>query len=222
MLKINTIIMHFDQKKSVIYNILESYYTKFYFSSFMVDQTSYWLAQIKKWNKQVFADIYDMFIDDVYRFVSFRIDQRPDIEDTVSQVFYKAFCSLDSLNHNKFLSRLYTISRTTVVDFYRKKWTLTLEEALVVTQETTMIDRLNALTISESILAYIKTLWNDIYSVFDMRHSLWCSYKEISYINGKSESANKKIYSRLLKDLHVRFWKTFSCVLFYLFLFLWS
>lgn len=188
----------------------------------MVVKKIYWLSEIKKWNKKVFAEIYDSYINDVYRFISFRIDTKNDIEDIVSQVFYKAFCSLDSLNHNNFLAWLYTISRTTIIDFYKKKWTLTLEEELIFRKEKSMIERVNTIALSNIIREYIKTLWNDMIKLFDMRHTLWYSYKEISYINWKSESTNKKTYSRLVKDLQNRFWKLFSYFFILFISFLWA
>jgi RNA polymerase sigma-70 factor (ECF subfamily) len=83
-------------------------------------------------DEHAFARLYDGYVERVYRFIFFRISDDTVTEDLVSQVFLKAWQSLDryKIGNSPFIAWLYTIARNLVIDHYRsKKDLLPLEEA---------------------------------------------------------------------------------------------
>ena len=67
-----------------------------------------------------FLDFYDRCFDDVYRYVYFKVGNKWDTDDIVSEVFMKAFQGFGGVRGE---SRpwVFTIAHHTVVDFYRRK-----------------------------------------------------------------------------------------------------
>jgi RNA polymerase sigma-70 factor (ECF subfamily) len=83
-------------------------------------------------DEHAFARLYDGYVERVYRFIFFRISDDAVTEDLVSQVFLKAWQSLDryKIGNSPFIAWLYAIARNLVIDHYRSKkdW-VPLEEA---------------------------------------------------------------------------------------------
>lgn len=83
-------------------------------------------------DSEAFAQLYEAYIERVYRYVYFRVTDDAVAEDLTSQVFLKAWESLDRYKPggSPFIAWLYTIARNLVIDHYRtQKESLPLEEA---------------------------------------------------------------------------------------------
>jgi RNA polymerase sigma-70 factor (ECF subfamily) len=64
--------------------------------------------------------IYDAHVEQIYKFVYFKIGNREDAEDITSQVFIKAAHSLDVTQEEQTrLAWLYQVARTTITDHWR-------------------------------------------------------------------------------------------------------
>lgn len=90
--------------------------------------------QAKSGDSEAFAQLYDAYVERVYRFIYFRISEDVATEDLVSQVFLKAWENMGryKVGSSPFIAWLYTIARNLVIDHYRaKKDMLPLEEAAV-------------------------------------------------------------------------------------------
>jgi len=77
--------------------------------------------------KEKFSEIYDQYIDKIYRFVYFKVSSEEVAEDITSKVFLKGWEAFQShglgedreiLNTSAFL---YQIARNAVTDHYREK-----------------------------------------------------------------------------------------------------
>lgn len=76
--------------------------------------------------KEKFSQIYDQYIDKIYKFVYFKVSSQEIAEDITSKVFLKGWEAFQSqeigsgevLNPSAFL---YQIARNTVIDHYREK-----------------------------------------------------------------------------------------------------
>jgi len=79
--------------------------------------------QAKSGDSEAFAQLYDAYVERVYRYILFRVSEDETTEDLVSQVFLKAWQSLDryKIGSSPFIAWLYTIARNLVIDFYRAK-----------------------------------------------------------------------------------------------------
>lgn len=72
---------------------------------------------------KAFIEAYDLYVDQIYRFVFFKLGNKEDAQDVTSSVFLKAwnYIQKDGLEEYETLrALLYTISRNSVIDHYRK------------------------------------------------------------------------------------------------------
>lgn len=82
------------------------------------------ILQAKAGDSTAFGEIYDFYIDKIYRFVYFKTSNKHNAEDLTQQIFMKAWQSINSFRDadtHSFSSWLFRIARNTVIDFYRKK-----------------------------------------------------------------------------------------------------
>lgn len=82
------------------------------------------LKKIKNKDKQAFIKAYDLYVDQIYRYIFFRVSSGDDASDLSSEVFLKTWNYIldNSLKSEKTLRALiYKIAKTSIIDFYRKK-----------------------------------------------------------------------------------------------------
>ncbi len=80
--------------------------------------------RLKKKDKEAFVKVYDLYFDDIYRFVYFKVNNKEEAEDISSSVFLKTWNYIQNNNLGEFKSLkpfLYQVARNTVIDYYRKK-----------------------------------------------------------------------------------------------------
>jgi len=81
------------------------------------------LQQLKSHDKEAFIRVYDEYVQDVYRFVYFKVRREADAQDLTSMIFLKAwnYIQNNSLTDSKTLRALvYKIARTSIIDHYRE------------------------------------------------------------------------------------------------------
>jgi len=81
------------------------------------------LYRVKKNDKQAFIKAYDLYIDQIYRFIYFKVGNREEAEDLCSAVFLKTWNHIlkNTLKDQKTLKALlYKVSRNLIIDYYRK------------------------------------------------------------------------------------------------------
>jgi RNA polymerase sigma-70 factor, ECF subfamily len=68
-----------------------------------------------------FGDLYERLLDDIYRYVYYRVSNQQDAEDLAETVFLKAWQGLSNYKPEgaPFMAWLYRIAHNTVVDHYR-------------------------------------------------------------------------------------------------------
>jgi len=73
--------------------------------------------------REQFAQIYDQYIDKIYRFVFLKVSSEEIAQDITSKVFLKAWESFANNNGNiqNNGAFLYQIARNNVIDYYREK-----------------------------------------------------------------------------------------------------
>lgn len=72
-------------------------------------------------DQKAFGVLYTRYLDEIYRYIYFRVASRFDAEDLTETVFIKAWTALPQFNpkQNHFRAWLYRIAHNTVIDFYR-------------------------------------------------------------------------------------------------------
>jgi len=79
------------------------------------------VEKAKSGDTGAFADLYDFFVDSVYRYIFFRV-KKDDALDLTENVFLKIWENLKNYKHTEgcgFASWVYRIAHNAVVDYYR-------------------------------------------------------------------------------------------------------
>jgi RNA polymerase sigma-70 factor (ECF subfamily) len=79
------------------------------------------VLRVQKGDKDAFSDLYDLFVDPIYRYVFFRVN-KDDAEDLIEQVFLKVWENIGKYKNTKesrFSSWVFRIAHNLVIDYYR-------------------------------------------------------------------------------------------------------
>ena len=80
------------------------------------------LLRLKKKDPEAFAQIYDLYLNPIYRFIYFKVATRQDAEDLTSEVFLRLWQytteTEDEIENLRAL--IYKTARNLVIDFYRR------------------------------------------------------------------------------------------------------
>ncbi len=73
-------------------------------------------------DQAAFAELYDLHLDSVYRYMYYRTANRTDAEDLTEQVFLQAWTAIERFRWQgkPFLAWLYTVAHNVVVDWRRR------------------------------------------------------------------------------------------------------
>lgn len=80
-------------------------------------------SDLKRKDRDAFIMAYDLYVDQIYRFVFFKISDSEEANDLTSAIFLKTwnYIQTNSLTDEKTLRALiYKIARTSIIDYYRK------------------------------------------------------------------------------------------------------
>jgi RNA polymerase sigma-70 factor, ECF subfamily len=159
----------------------------------------------KSGDSDAFGDLYDGYIDRIYRYVYFRVAEVQTAEDLASQVFLKAWENLDRYKPSgaPFLAWLYTIARNAVIDHYRtRKETVALDEALGLSSDGIAPDEQAELHFeTESLREAIRTLTEDQQQVLILKFISGMTTDEIAHQLGKRSGAVRALQMRALQAL---------------------
>lgn len=81
------------------------------------------LIRLKKKDPDAYAEIYDLYVTPIYRFIYFKVPTKQDAEDLTSDVFLKIWQYITETDHqiDNLRALLYRTARNLVIDSYRKK-----------------------------------------------------------------------------------------------------
>ncbi len=159
----------------------------------------------KQGDTSSFSELYEKYVDDIYRFVFRKTWDTNTSEDLTSEIWIKICSSIQKYQEQSgatFKSWIYRIAHNSVIDHYRKqKEHLDIDEveppsispdfAKSVDDSTTLkkvTDYLHTLSSREQEIVFLR-VWDDL------------DYKEISEILWISVDNCKKIYSRSIKKV---------------------
>lgn len=168
------------------------------------------LEQAKAGNEQAFSDLYEAVFPDIRRFVYYKVGDKHDTQDIVSDTFLHLFKSLGSYSPAKgsAKTRLYTIAYRLVVDFFRRNRASVpyqrLEERAGEVDEKTMLDAMDSSVEAGRILQFLDGLKPQHKEIVLMRIREEMSYEEIAQVMGMSIDACKQVYYRTVKQMTER------------------
>ena len=168
------------------------------------------LYKIKQNDRAAFVKAYDLYVDQLYRFIYFKVGNREEAEDLCSAMFLKAWHYIlkNSLKDHKTLKALlYKISRNLIIDHYRKtkgRETVSLdnEDGIQVADEKQSIDHEMEfkadLLVLESKLPELKDEYREI---IILRFINELSIKEIAEVLDKTRGNVRILIYRSLNAL---------------------
>jgi RNA polymerase sigma-70 factor (ECF subfamily) len=158
-----------------------------------------------KGDVDAFSTLYEKYLDPIFRYIYFRVNNLQDAEDITGMVFIKAWEALPRyrLNGFPFSSWLYRIAHNMVVDFHRKRKSLPIEKVdeLGVDHRTNLLAEIAEKEQLRNLINAISRLPDDQQQVIILRFVEGLSHKEIAKIMGKNDGACRMIQHRALETL---------------------
>jgi RNA polymerase sigma-70 factor (ECF subfamily) len=159
-------------------------------------------------DKQAFIQIYNLYVDDIYRFIYFKVGHREEAQDISSDVFLKAwdYIILNKVDKSKNLKALfYKIARNTVIDYYRSKKNTSSLDSLENTDLNDIKQDPQAITEIkheyERILKLLNNIKEEYKEIIILKHINELSWDEISQALGKSKGSLRVLLHRASKAL---------------------
>lgn len=82
------------------------------------------LYRLRKKDKDAFVEAYDLYLNDIYRFIFFKVSDKEEAEDLASQTFLKSWNHIQNneiSDYNTLKSLFYKVARNLIIDHYRRK-----------------------------------------------------------------------------------------------------
>ena len=152
-----------------------------------------------------FEQLYELFIDRIYRFFLYRVGDSHLAEDLTSTVFVKAWHSIDRYQERgvPFSAWLYKIARNAAADHFRaEKGDISLDgRGVVLPVGGDPSESVERLFTQEQIRKALGRLRKDQREVIILRFFDGLSYSEVAEVMGKREGAVRTIQYRALNSL---------------------
>ena len=157
-------------------------------------------------DSEAFGQLYDAYMERIYRFVYFRVEDQQTAEDITSQVFLKAWSNLDRFQFSRtpYLAWLYTIAHNAVIDHYRTRKVTTALDDVQLSQpdHSEAVENDIDLTVEmRSVKSALRTLTDDQQKVLTLKFIEGMSNNEIARHLGKREGAIRALQMRGLQAL---------------------
>lgn len=161
--------------------------------------------QAKSGDADAFAQLYDAYVERVYRFVYFRVTDTMVAEDITSQVFLKAWEHLDryQAGGSPFLAWLYTIARNQVIDYYRTyKESVALDDiGPLPANGHTLDETIDGMDDLETMRNAMQYLTEEQQQVLTLKFIAGLSTQDIARMMKKREGAIRALQMRALQTL---------------------
>ncbi|WP_299027837.1 sigma-70 family RNA polymerase sigma factor [uncultured Thermanaerothrix sp.] len=152
-----------------------------------------------------FGILYRRYVERVFRYVYSRVGSVPEAEDLTAQTFLSALENLPRFRNNgSFAAWLFTIARSKVMDYFRRRRFTQRIENLA---DSGKQDPLSEIVHSERVTAlakFIAELSEEERELLRLRFLCEVTYSEIAQVLHRSESAVKKAAQRTLARLHAQ------------------
>ena len=153
-----------------------------------------------------FAALYDFYVEQIYRFILFRVGNEQTAEDLTSQVFLKAWNNLSSyqIRGLPFKAWLFRIARNSVIDYYRTyKETTPLEPSALTKPDPAaeVGDQVEQQLQAEELRLALQQLTEDQRQVLTLRFIEGLSTEEVANVMGKRQGAIRALQMRGLQAL---------------------
>lgn len=160
-----------------------------------------------KGDTDAFAELYDLYVTPIYRFVYLKVSHKQDAEDITSDVFLKTWRYLTddpSKEIKSIRGLLYTIARNRIIDFYReraKKNDQQIEFAADIADEHDLDEAISLGQDMAVVVTAVQQLKQEYQEIVLLKYIEEYSTAEIAAITGKSRTAVRVTIHRAVKKL---------------------
>ena len=164
------------------------------------------VMQATKRNHAAFAQLYDRYIDKIFKYIYYKVGSHTEAEDLSGQVFLKAWEAIGhyQCTERPFAAWLYRIAHNLVVDYFRtKRDAASLEEITSLAEPNSDLDDIvgRHLT-SETLRHALRRLTRDQQQVIILRFLEGYNTNEVAQIMGKQPGAVRTLQHRALAGLN--------------------
>jgi len=157
---------------------------------------------------EAFGKIYDLYADQIFRFIRFKVNTDETAQDITSDVFLKVWQYIQESEKKieNFNALIYRVARNNVVDYYRKKsreYHLSASDQLenIIEDRENLIEKVDQEIDMEQIESKLKLLKEEYREVIILRYIEELSISEIAEILDKTKSNVRVLIHRALKTL---------------------
>lgn len=167
------------------------------------------IAQAQRGDEAAVSLLYEMHVDAIFTYMSYRVDSRTTAEDLTSDVFVRMVRGLSTYNDKglPFRAWLYRIAHSRLVDYYRyrdRHVTAPLTENRV-NDDTDPLDRIARTEEQLRLRLAIRELSEEYQTLLVLRFVENLSHTEIAVIMNKSAGNLRSMQHRALKALSTAF-----------------
>ncbi|MBU1146499.1 RNA polymerase sigma factor [Patescibacteria group bacterium] len=164
---------------------------------------------------EVFGKLYDIYVDQIYRFIYFKVGRKEEAEDLTGDVFLKTWQYINEMGSeviDNLRAFLYQTARNTVIDFYRsrdQKEFVALpqendEEKLpveIIDVKQDLVEKIELASDLEEVKKALQKIREEYREVIILRFVEEMSITETAEILGKSEGAVRVLVHRAVAAL---------------------
>jgi len=167
----------------------------------------YLLLRARNKDSDAYSQVYDLYVDRIYRFIYFKVNNKDDVQDLTSEVFLKVWqYIIDGKEIKNLNAFFYQVARNLVIDYYRKSShkDITLEEPATIAEERLAFDQIKKIEAKiafEKVEVKLKELKDEYREVIILRYIEGLSMVEIADILGKKKGNIRVILYRALNTL---------------------
>ncbi len=167
-------------------------------------------SEASRGSRDAFGDLYERYVDSIYRYVYFKVGSREEAEDICGQTFLKAWDAIGGYEwrNHPFGAWLFRIAHNLVVDYHRsRRETVTLDDPSPQLERRTSRDEvkpekvLAELIATDRVRQAIARLTTEQQQVLHLRFFDGLSTGEVADIMGKRRGAVRGLQFRALSAL---------------------
>jgi len=156
--------------------------------------------------RKTFGQIYDRYIEKIYRFIFFKVNSQEIAEDLASETFLKTWKVFkdEEKSIENMQAFLYKTARNLVIDYYREKGKVQIVsvDSPSITDPSQNLEEKSLLESDiDNIRTVLVSLREDYQNVIIWHYLDDLPIQEISYILGRTEDATRVLLHRALKAL---------------------